>query len=558
MVDLRRAASQLGARRLALAVAALVLAIWVLGFATRGLLSGDSGVKLAQAHSLWESGFATRELVYDHGFDPQERFFPYGEFVIKVDGRRQGVYSLSFTAIAAPLVGLFGLAGTMLLGLAGGLAILLGVDRLLGRMGASAPARVAAAVVTVGLTPVLLYSAQFAEHTPAVGLAILALGLVVPREDGTGVRPLLAGALVAFAATMRAECYLAVAAIGLALTARPDATWKQRVREGALYLGGALAVLVPYWALNLLVSDTWDPMVTFQKKAPDRWANVIKMLIGETKKQPSFWLAILCLATAGGLAVPPRHARGVAGVAVRVVLGLALVWLAWELSRRATGRTLVGTFSVTPIAAYGLVACAWHPRWRQVWLYGLLTTVGIIALNKSNDAGGLQLGARLVLPALPALIALAAAAIDEDVRTRRPLALRLAPLVAPAALLVFTVVMFTRALPPAYEIAAKGEQAATEVAAAPARVVVTRVWWESQVLTPALLDGKEIYLTGRDLRPILEALAARGVTDAVVINKGPVDLTLPSGAVVHTVRSRTAWLQLHDVVITPAMPRTGP
>jgi len=543
------------ARRLALAVAAIALAVWVLGFATRGLLSGDSGVKLAQAHSLWESGFATRELLYDHELDPKERFFPYGDFVRKVDGRRQGIYSSSFTAVAAPLVGLFGLTGTLLLGLAGGILVLVAVDLLLGRMGASPPARVAAATLTVGLTPLLLYSAQFAEHAPAVGLTTLALAFVVPRDDGVGFRPLLAGALVAAAATMRAECYLAVATLGLALTARTAAPWRLRVREGALYLAGALAVLVLYWSLNLLLSDTWDPMVTFQKAAPDRWKNVVKMLIGETRREPSGWLAILCLAAAGGLAVPPRHARGLAGVAVRVVVGLALVWLAWELSRRATGRTLVGMFAVTPIAAYGLVASAWQPRWRQVWLFAVVTTIGIVALNKSNDAGGLQLGARLVLPALPALIALAAAAIDDDVRTPRPLLLRVAPLVAPAALLVLTAAMFGRALPPAYEIAAKGERAAAEVAAAPGRVVVTRVWWESQVLTPALLDGKQIYLTGRDLRPILTTLAAHGVREAVVIDKHPVELTLPDGATVHTVRSRTAWLHFHDVVITP---RTGP
>src|SRR5688500_16393478 len=121
-------------RRLVLAAAALALAIWVLFFATRGLLSGDSGVKLAQAHALWDTSFTSRALPYDHELDPQERFFPYGEFVRKVEGERQGIYSLTFTALAAPLIGLFGLAGTMMLGLAGGIAILLGVDLLLGRM----------------------------------------------------------------------------------------------------------------------------------------------------------------------------------------------------------------------------------------------------------------------------------------------------------------------------------------------------------------------------------------------------------------------------------------
>jgi len=535
---------QIGARRLVLAVAAVALTVWVLGFATRGLLSGDSGVKLAQADALWDSGFSTRALPYDHELDRSERFFPYGEFVRKVDGRRQGIYSLSFTALAAPLVGMLGVTGTLLLGLAGGIAILLGVDRLLGRMGASPPARVAAAIGTVALTPILLYSAQFAEHTPAVGLTVIALALIVPDDAGR-TRPVLAGALVAAAATMRAECYLTVATVGLALAARPDASLRSRVREGALYLAAALAVLIAYWGLNLLLSGTWDPIVTFQKKAPDRWLNVKRMVIGETRHEPRFWLAILLLAAATGLALPTRLARATAGTIARTVAGAALIGLAWQLRHLATGRTLIGLFSVTPLAAWGLVACAWQPRWRQVWLFAVLTTVAIVALNKSNDAGGLQLGARLVLPALPALLALAAAVIDDDVRGRRA-----AALVPPAALLALTVVMFVRALPPAYAIAANGERAATAAAALPGRAIVTRVWWESQVVTPALLGGKEIYLVGRDLRPVLEALAARGDREAVVVDKHPIELTLPDGTRVHTVATRHAWLELHAVELT--------
>ncbi|MCB9574946.1 MAG: hypothetical protein H6709_22970, partial [Kofleriaceae bacterium] len=492
------------ARWIALGVAALALSIWVLGFATRGLLSGDSGVKLAQAHALWDSRFESRALPYDRTLDPAQRFVPYGEFIRKVHGERQGIYPVTFAAASAPLIGVLGLAGMMILPLGGALLIMLGVDRLLGRMGASPPARAAAAIVSVCATPLLLYTAQYAEHTLGVGLTIMALAMVVPRDDRR-VRPLLAGALAALAATVRPECYLTVATVGLALSARPGA-WdraglRARAIEAAWYLGGALTVLGAYWGLNLWLSGTWDPLVSFQKKAPDRWANVRRMMIGDVKRDPGPWLLLPCLAAAAGLALPPRWGRGWPGVIVRVVAGVALVWLAWRIRQVATGRTLMGMFSLTPLALYGLVACAWAPRWRQTWLFAVLTTVAIIGLNKSNDAGGLQLGARLVFPALPALIALAVAAVDDDVRAARPAPLRALPMFAPAALLMASVLMLARGMPAAYRIAADGERAATAVAAAPGRAVVTRVWWESQVLTPALWSGKEIYLTGRDLRP---------------------------------------------------------
>lgn len=547
------------ARWIVLAVAAVALSVWVLGFATRGLLSGDSGVKLAQSHALWESGFGSRALPYDRAMDPKVRFAPYGDFIRKVHGERQGIYSLSFTALAAPLVGTMGMTGALLLPLVGALAILLGVDLLLGRMGASPWARAAGAVVTVGLTPLLLYSAQFAEHTPGVGLTLIALVLVIPRdveEAGLGRwRPAVAGALVAFAATMRPECYLTVATVGLAMSARPG-RWdreglKVRALEAAWYIGAAIAVLAVWWVTNLWLSSTWDPLVTFQKAAPDRWANVQKFLIGEVKRDPGPWILLPSLAAAAAL-VPHRVLRGWPSLVLRVGLGVALLWLAWRIRVEIKGRTWIGLFSVTPIALYGLLASPWHPRWRQAWLFALLTTIAIVGLNRSNDAGGLQLGARLLLPALPVLIALAAASLDDDVRARRWIGARLLPLFAPTALLVGTIFMMARGVPPAYAIAANGERAADAVAAAPGRAVVTRVWWESQVLTPALFDGKEIYLVGRDPKPVLEALAARGDTEVVVINKGELNVPLANGRVARTRTVWKAWMEIHDVVIEVA------
>jgi hypothetical protein len=278
------------ARRLIVPVAALALAIWVLGFATRGLFSGDSGVKLAQAHALWDSGFSSRGLPYDYALDPRGRYVPYDEdppqFVLTNNGERQGKYSITFTAMAAPLIGLLGLTGMMLPGLAGGTMILVGVDRVGGCMGLSDPARISAALVTVGLTPVLFYIGQFTEHTLAVGLTLLALSLVL---DGGGMRPLFAGALVGAAATLRPECYIAVATLDVVLVARAGIALRPRIAAGAVYIAGALAVLLPFWGLNLLLSGIWDPNVALSTT-----------------------------------------------MAIRVVFGLTVAWLGWQFRGLAT------------------------------------------------------------------------------------------------------------------------------------------------------------------------------------------------------------------------------
>ena len=539
-MDARAALRHAGARRIALAVAALALLVWVLGFASSGLFSGDSGVKLAQAHGLWVSHFTSRALLHDYNVDPTERYFPYGEFKRRVGEHWQGVYSLTFTSITAALVGMLGMTGSLVLASASGVLILIATDRLAGQLGASQPARVAAAIVTVALTPILFYSAQLSEHTPSVGLTILALTYVLGPQ-----RPMLAGVLVALAATMRPECYLAVATIGIALSVRPNATLRQRAIEGAWYVAGALVVLLPYWGFNLLVSDTWDPIVTFQKAATDPLASVRRMLVGDFKGAVGPWQIFLGLAVGAGLA---RRYHAVA----RTVAGVALVWLAWKLHQHATGRTLVGMFSLTPIAAYGLAASVWRPQYRAAWLYAFLTTAAIVVFNKSNDAGGLQLGARYVLPALPALIALAVAAIDDDARAKR-----FPPLLAPAVLAVFTTIMLARSFPTAYRIAAETAAATEIVTNAPGKTVITTVWWHSQVFSPALFENKRIYLIDRPQLPqLLDRLADRGHHEAVFCDHGAVELTLPSGRQVQTVRSRrTPWeksyFELHDLVISP-------
>jgi hypothetical protein len=68
-----------------------------------------------------------------------------------------------------------------------------------------------------------------------------------------------------------------------------------------------------------------------------------------------------------------------------------------------------------------------------------------------------------------------------------------------------------------------------EVAArAEPRVIITTVWWQSQVLAPVLLDGK-VLLFAPDtahLKRLLDQLSARGVGEVIVLDQrqrsGPV------------------------------------
>jgi hypothetical protein len=186
-----------------------------------------------------------------------------------------------------------------------------------------------------------------------------------------------------------------------------------------------------------------------------------------------------------------------------------------------------------------------------VWLFALLTTVGVVALNKSPYAGGVQLGARYLLPALPALLLLAAAVIDTDARALlRTSRIRVAGLLAPVALLVITLMIFPSAFRTSYRLAEQGAVAAAAASSSPARVVVTTVWWESQVLAPALLTDKQLYYARGDLRGFLNACGAQGITQVLIVDKQlPAEFRLSSGRTVHTVRTYKAWRTFHEVEI---------
>jgi hypothetical protein len=442
----------------------------------------------------------------------------------------------------------------VVLPLLGGLLIGLGTWLALRRAGCHPATRAAAVAVSLLATPVVFYASQFAEHTVAAGLILCALALLCgePRHGGATIAAI--GALTALAATIRPEGYCAVASVGLAVALRSHVSFGARAREGLLYVAGALAVLGAYWALNWGLSGTWDPLVARNAPTDSSWANARIMLVGEVPGAGMVpWFLPWVVAAAVGIAAAGRL-PGVWRVAVHAAVALWALYVAWQAIDLGTGRTMAGLFAVTPLAAYGLLAGVRSDRARPLWLFAVTFTVQVLHLDKSGTAGGLQLGARLLMPALVALVVLAAMAAEADwrsLRRRWASALALAPAVA---LLALSGYALARGLPPAHDIAKNGEVTAARALASPGEVVVTRRWWESQVLAPVVLGGKRIYNIHGDSRPLLERLADAGVESFAYISRNDTRVPLSGGRVARSVERWPGWLEVQHVVIERADP----
>jgi hypothetical protein len=570
-------------------IAGLALALWVTALAPRGFFSGDSGVKLVQAHGLWASGFGSRALPYDHEVDPEERWFPYQrqDFTRVVDGERQGTYSIVFCGFVAVLVAIFGLAALPIPALLGAWLMLWGMARAGARSGLRPGLTLAATAFAALATPVLFYASQLAEHTLAAGLAIAAYALIAPvkREPGAAdpavdtiqIWPAAAGVLAALAATMRPEGYCMIAALGLSLVSLPGLAMRVRVRHGLAFLAGCVPVLAGYWLLNLATAGTWDPLVganTGARKAASSFFTMV-FFWGELPRtaRSLSWLALAALPAVVGLVgglVGRRAAGGAAAsgtlagtragrhvrrlVVVHAACGLVIAVMALRAQGLATGRVLTGLFCVTPLLAYGLLAGPWQPRARAPWLVAVLFLAQLAVLPSGGNAGGLQLGARLLMPALPFLCLLAAMVVEDDLLRLDRAWLRALACVAPLALVVVSVLGMARGLPQATTIARLGEETARNAAAVPADVIIARRGWESQLAASVLLSGKTLYEAPGDLRPLLEALYARGERAVAVIDRKPVALRLSGGRVARTAGATPGWLHFQHVVIDEPRP----
>lgn len=529
----------------------VALTAWVLCSSPRGLFSGDSGIKYAEAEALWQSHYSTRALPYDERFDPKHLYSPYRFYRRTVDGEQQGIYSVVFAAITAPAVGLLGTTGMLAVPLLGGLLCLLALRWLLARFGCSELTRTLSLLFLVGLTPFAFYSSQFIAHVPTATLAVTAVALLFPAPSGTRA-PIWAGLCMGFAATLRPEMYCAAASLGLALLSSPGALRRERARRALWYAGSAGTVMAGYWALNLWLSGTWDPLVAHNHARSPGWESARILLLGSVPGAPTLpWLLLWLspIAAAIGLYwLPAGRAR--LAPAVRVVVLVALVGVTAVAQFTWDSRTPMGLFATTPILAYGLLGEHGRRDLRPLWLFSITLIVQVMAFDKGGNAGGLQLGARFLLPAVPILLALVAISLEREWRRsgRRKLALSLVPA---ALLLALSASAMASGLPRAVTIARDSENLLERVSSFHPEVVVTRLPWQAHLLLPELRDGVPVYIAEDDPVRLLTRVADAGYRRFVFVSDRDTRIFLPGRRVARSIAVAKGWLDVHLMEIAP-------
>lgn len=246
-----------------LAACALLLVVYVgLSYTKdpRAFLSTDTGGKVATLRAMDARHNLTPDLGYwAQAVDPHGVYHPIA-LTQQVGGQWVNVTTLPMIYATYPLYELGGLRAILLLPMLGGVLCALGARALARRLGG----RGDLAFWLVGLlTPVLVYSLDFWEHT--LGLAAMVWGIVVLFDvadrragwhaDWRGA--LVGGALFGLAATMRTEALVyAAATVAVVAWSMRGRGFSALARLGSAALAGLAIPLLANQALEQLVLGT--------------------------------------------------------------------------------------------------------------------------------------------------------------------------------------------------------------------------------------------------------------------------------------------------------------
>ena len=391
----------------------------------------DEGNKALVAQRLLDTGYREADFTQPgRAIDPEGRWFPIPPpFALRRGGEFLSAYPLAYPALAAPGLAIWGARGLRLpaaLGAAAAAALL--AAWLAPALGSR---RALAAGLGLGLaTPLFFYGVTVWEHAPATALALAAfLLLSQPRL----VAWCAAGTLIGVGGWLREEMALMVlAVIAAALLVRAP------LRRIAAFAAGAAGTLAALALFNAAfygdprgghVAANLAGGVLAGRGAADRFSALPGLLGGFGHGSGERWwftLLALGLPLAGALA--PRRARESSWLPLALAAAGLTVWAfaaGWMLAGRSRLQELVlhnGLLLQWPLLALaGLgISRVWRdPAWSATRIgvtaglfFAALTLAAGILLPSGFGAqvgAGVHWGPRVLLPALPALVVLAAA-----------------------------------------------------------------------------------------------------------------------------------------------------
>jgi hypothetical protein len=436
----------------------------------RGLFSGDEGIKLAQIQGLDDSGFRDGALLYrGQASDPTNVLHPlkYPGFTYEVDGRLYGTYTLVYPVLATPIYRVAGFAWVWLLSLAGLALMLIATARIAVRV--TGDQRIAtSAVLGVGFaTSASLYGCTIFEHTLAGGCLLSAIAILLGPV--TARRAFAIGALFAASIALRTE--LCAFGPSLALLC----VWRYR-KQWAAYAwttAGTVVIVAGFIGFNLALSHAWHPTLTASRDAAagslaERACHLVAASLGGWG-YAAVW--VTC-----GLAIAALVVQRWARAVTAIIVIATLLWTVMTVCGIASMgvRPLVGLFTTAPIVVLALGATS---RTRVLAAATVVFIAIVVLLPKHGAIGGLELGPRYLIPVVPLLVIVAL----DAARSRVRIACAAMLAIAGAAALVANARAQSK-------IRALGAHVVEVAEQANADVVISDVWWVSQLAIPAQAD----------------------------------------------------------------------
>ena len=503
----------------------------------------DEGNRWLQLEALARTGAPDVGRLWD-GWqtDPDGVYFPTaGHHFLRQGQRVVSFYPPYLALLTWPAVRWLGETALYLWPLAGLLATAALFPWLVAGLGARARLALVASLPLVA-SPLLFYACGFWEQPLATAFgsgALLALLAAVRRDRARDA--LLGGLLLGVTTWLREEGYLLAAAWGVGMLV---AGWAERRRTSRTLAAaglGFLAIVVPLWivqarlwgapfGLHTVVYASLDAAHSLRGELGDAVAYLFAfgaspslaallillfgpaLLVGSLWTRPAgAWRTVGLTLSAGGavvaLVVLLADSEPVLGTLHRQsllphapILALGALSLRRRLADPEIGRRMVG--------------------WTMV-----LYTLGLVWLLHRGDVGVIW-GPRHFLPVLPALLALAVLAVDDErSATLTPNQRRLERL-SIAALLLAGLVVQIEGLRLLLLKREAGSALLAAVREAPARAVVTDQYWLPEEL--ATLWGEKTFFAvddDRGLEQVLERLRGHGEVEVLVLlsaDHGPV------------------------------------